>query len=347
MVTKLGRDAFADIALNTMNELHMDTGRVLYSETTETGCALIMVDENSSQNEIVVILGACNTITDQEVDSLEDLVGQSEYLLTQLETNVSSVERIVDIAYRKGVKVILNTAPVQPVSDELLGKIDLITPNEVEAEILTGIRVDSEEAADKAADWFFSKGVKNVLITLGQRGVYINTGEKKGIIPAYKVDAVDTTGAGDAFNGGLLAALAEGKDLWEAADFANALAACPYRKSALRPPCRSGRRLTHSCCGPLDYGWLAQSPVAWELSKSNHKNQNQTNRNQKTAISRIIISRIIISRRGNRHVKNRNITSAAGQGAGGAEAQGYHYYRGRGTSHSKGSGARGPGLEAR
>ena len=215
MVTKLGQDAFADIALNTMNELHMDTGRVLYSETTETGCALIMVDENSSQNEIVVILGACNTITDQEVDSLEDLVGQSEY--------------------RKGVKVILNTAPVQPVSDELLGKIDLITPNEVEAEILTGIRVDSEEAADKAADWFFSKGVKNVLITLGQRGVYINTGEKKGIIPAYKVDAVDTTGAGDAFNGGLLAALAEGKDLWEAADFANALAALSVQKIGTTP----------------------------------------------------------------------------------------------------------------
>ena len=235
MVTKLGRDAFADIALNTMNELHMDTGRVLYSETTETGCALIMVDENSSQNEIVVILGACNTITDQEVDSLEDLVGRSEYLLTQLETNVSSVERIVDIAYRKGVKVILNTAPVQPVSDELLGKIDLITPNEVEAEILTGIKVDSEEAADKAADWFFSKGVKNVLITLGQRGVYINTGEKKGIIPAYKVETVDTTGAGDAFNGGLLAALAEGKDLWEAADFANALAALSVQKIGTTP----------------------------------------------------------------------------------------------------------------
>lgn len=194
-----------------------------------------MVDENSSQNEIVVILGACNTITDQEVDSLEDLVGRSEYLLTQLETNVSSVERIVDIAYRKGVKVILNTAPVQPVSDDLLGKIDLITPNEVEAEILTGIKVDSEEAADKAADWFFSKGVKNVLITLGQRGVYINTGEKKGIIPAYKVEAVDTTGAGDAFNGGLLAALAEGKNLWEAADFANALAALSVQKIGTTP----------------------------------------------------------------------------------------------------------------
>lgn len=235
MVTKLGRDSFADIALNTMKELNMDSGRILFSDTTETGCALIMVDENSSQNEIVVILGACNTITDQEVDSLSDLLDESEYLLTQLETNVSSVERIVDIAYKKGVKVILNTAPVQPIEDELLSKIDLITPNEVEAEILTGVKVDSEEAADQAAQWFFARGVKNVLITLGGRGVYINTGDKKGIIPAYKVNAVDTTGAGDAFNGGLLAALSEGKDLWEAADFANALAALSVQKIGTTP----------------------------------------------------------------------------------------------------------------
>ena len=235
MVTKLGRDSFADIALNTMKELHMDSDRILFSDTTETGCALIMVDENSSQNEIVVILGACNTITDQEVDSLSDLLDESEYLLTQLETNVSSVERIVDIAYKKGVKVILNTAPVQPIEDELLSKIDLITPNEVEAEILTGVKVDSEEAADQAAQWFFARGVKNVLITLGGRGVYINTGDKKGIIPAYKVNAVDTTGAGDAFNGGLLAALSEGKDLWEAADFANALAALSVQKIGTTP----------------------------------------------------------------------------------------------------------------
>lgn len=235
MVTKLGRDSFADIALNTMKDLKMDADRVLFSETVETGCALIMVDENTSQNEIVVILGACNTITDEEVDSLSDVVGDSEYLLTQLETNVSSVERIVDMAYKKGVKVILNTAPVQPISDELLAKIDLITPNEVEAEILTGIKVDSEEAADQAAQWFFEKGVKNVLITLGGRGVYINTGDKKGILPAYRVNAVDTTGAGDAFNGGLLAALAEGKDLWEAADFANGLAALSVQKIGTTP----------------------------------------------------------------------------------------------------------------
>lgn len=241
MVTKLGRDTFADIALNTMKELGMKQDRILYSDDTETGCALIMVDENTSQNEIVVILGSCNTISDAEVDSLEGLLDGCEYMLTQLETNVSSVERIVDIACKKGVKVILNTAPVQPISDELLSKVDLITPNEVEAEILTGVKVDSEEAADKAAEWFFGKGVKRVLITLGGRGVYINTGDKKGIIPAYKVNAIDTTGAGDAFNGGLLAALAEDKDIWEAADFANALAALSVQKIGTTPsmPVRS------------------------------------------------------------------------------------------------------------
>lgn len=235
MVTKLGRDAFADIALNTMKGLNMDTSRVLFSDTVETGSALIMVDETTSQNEIVVILGACNTITDEEVDSLADVIGESEYLLTQLETNVSSVERIVELAYQKGVKVILNTAPVQPIRDELLEKVDLITPNEVEAEILTGIKIDSEEAADQAAEWFFARGVKRVLITLGGRGVYLNTGDKKGILPAYQVDAIDTTGAGDAFNGGLLAALAEGKDLWEASKFANALAALSVQKIGTTP----------------------------------------------------------------------------------------------------------------
>lgn len=235
MVTKLGRDAFANVALDTMNELKMDTGKILFSDTVETGSALIMVDEATSQNAIVVVSGACGTITDEEVDSLADVIEGSAYLLTQLETNVSSVERIVDMAYRKGVSVILNTAPVQPVKDELLSKVDLITPNEVEAEILTGIKVDCEEAADRAAEWFFARGVKRVLITLGGRGVYVNTGEKKGVLPAYPVKAVDTTGAGDAFNGGLLAALAEGKDLWEASKFANALAALSVQKMGTTP----------------------------------------------------------------------------------------------------------------
>lgn len=235
MVTKLGRDTFGSVALDAMKELNMNSDRVFVTDTEETGAALIMVDEKTSQNEIVVTLGACNTITDEEVESIADVLKESDYLLTQLETNVSSVEKVIDIAYKNGVKVILNTAPVQPISDELLSKIDLITPNEIEAEILTGVCVDSEESADKAAQWFFDKGVKNVLITLGGRGVYINSEGRSGIIPAYRVEAIDTTGAGDAFNGGLLAALAEGKNLWEAARFANALAALSVQRLGTAP----------------------------------------------------------------------------------------------------------------
>ena len=235
MVTKLGKDSFANVALDAMKELNMKQDHVFVTEEAETGCALILVDENTSQNEIVVLLGACNTITDEEVDSLTDVLKDSEYLLTQLETNVSAANRVIDIAYRNNTKVILNTAPVQPVDDETLKKVYLITPNEVEAEILTGIPVDSKENADKAADWFFEKGVEIVLITLGGRGVYIATKEKREIIPAYHVEAIDTTGAGDAFNGGLVAALAEGKDLWEAAGFANALAAVAVQRLGTTP----------------------------------------------------------------------------------------------------------------
>lgn len=235
MVTKLGKDSFANVALDAMKELNMKQDYVFVTEEAETGCALILVDENTSQNEIVVLLGACNTITDDEVDSLTNTLKDSEYLLTQLETNVSATNRVIDIAHKNHTKVILNTAPVQPIEDEVLKKVYLITPNEVEAEILTGIPVDSKENADKAADWFFEKGVENVLITLGGRGVYIATNEKREIIPAYHVEAIDTTGAGDAFNGGLVAALAEGKNLWEAAAFANALAAIAVQRLGTTP----------------------------------------------------------------------------------------------------------------
>lgn len=235
MVTKLGRDSFGKVALDAMEELGMDTRHILFSDEAETGIALIMVDENSSQNEILVVPGACSTITDQEVESISEIIGNSKYLLTQLETNISSVEKVIDMAYKKGVKVVLNTAPVQKISDEILSKVELITPNEVEAEVLTGITIDSKENADRAADYFFEKGVKKVLITLGGRGVYIATEEKREIIPAYKVEAIDTTGAGDAFNGGLLTALSEGKNLWEAARFANALAAIAVQRLGTTP----------------------------------------------------------------------------------------------------------------
>jgi len=235
MCTKLGKDAFAKVAEEAMRELNMSTENLFYSEDVETGSALIMVDEATSQNKIVVVLGACNTITDEEILSLEETIKNCDYILTQLETNVSAIYKIIELAKKNQVKVILNTAPVQDIGHDLYKSIYLITPNEVEAEILTGIEIDSLENAKKAASWFRNKGVEDVIITLGQRGVFVSSNGREEIIPAFKVDALDTTGAGDAFNGGLLAALTEGKDIWEAARFANALAALSVQKLGTTP----------------------------------------------------------------------------------------------------------------
>lgn len=235
MVTKIAHDTFGQLALDTMNELGMDTSKLLFSKEDPTGTALILVDESTSQNEILVVPGACDTIIDDEVESLETSIQEAEILLTQLETNMSSIEKVIDLAYKAGTKVILNPAPVQTISDEILKKVNCITPNEVEAEILTGIAIDNMENAEKAARWFFDKGVKNVVITLGSRGVYVATQDESRFIKANKVKAVDTTGAGDAFNGGFVTALAEGQSIWKACGFANALAALSVQKMGTTP----------------------------------------------------------------------------------------------------------------
>lgn len=235
MITKLGRDSLANVALDTMTELNMPKDYLFYNDEVATGIALIMVDENTSQNEIVIVPGACSTITDEDIAKVEDRIKQSGYLLLQLEVNQDANEKVAKLAKENGVKVIINTAPYQPISDEFLMGAYLVTPNEVEAEELTGIAVNDLESADRAAKVFLDKGVQNVLITLGSRGVYINTDGKSEIVPAYRVDAIDTTGAGDAFNGGLLTALAEGKSLADASRFANALAALSVQRIGTTP----------------------------------------------------------------------------------------------------------------
>lgn len=235
IVTKIGRDSFGKIAIEAMKDLGIDTKHMLYSKEVETGIALILVDEETAQNEIVVVSGACSTITAKEVENLRGVIGESEYLLTQLETNLLAVDQVVELAWKLGTKVILNPAPVQAVSDDVLERTYLITPNEVEAQILTGIEVKDEESASKAAGWFFNKGVENVVITLGSKGAYIANKKEGTLIPAYQVKAIDTTGAGDAFNGGLVTALSEGKSLFEAAQFASALAALAVQKIGTTP----------------------------------------------------------------------------------------------------------------
>lgn len=225
MITKLGTDSLGKVATDVMDEVGLSKEHLFYNEEVATGTALIMVDETTSQNQIVIVPGACSTITDADIAKVANEIKSSAYLLVQLEVNQDANEKVVRMAKEAGVRVIINTAPYQPMTDEFLKGAYLVTPNEVEAEEATGIAVNDLESAGKAAKVFFEKGVENVLITLGSRGVYVATKERAEIIPCFKVQAVDTTGAGDAFNGGFLTALSEGKDLWEAARFAQALAA--------------------------------------------------------------------------------------------------------------------------
>ncbi|MEA4912308.1 MAG: ribokinase [Oscillospiraceae bacterium] len=235
MITKLGRDSFADVATDTMRALGMPQDHLLFSEDAVTGAALIMVDDSTGQNEIVVVPGACDTITPQEVAGAEDILRTSDYALLQLEVNQDANETAAALAKRLGCRVILNPAPYAKISDAFLSGVYMITPNEVEAEALTGISITDIDAAAAAAACFFSKGVQHVIITLGARGVFLSSGGRGEIIPAFPVHAVDTTGAGDAFNGGLLAALSEGMTIDRAVHFASGLAALSVQRLGTTP----------------------------------------------------------------------------------------------------------------
>ncbi|MDY5730774.1 MAG: ribokinase [Eubacteriales bacterium] len=229
MCTKLGKDDFAKVPLRVMEQWNMPQNHILFSEDTGTGVALIMVDENS-ENMIVNVAGACGKITNEEIAALEPALAQCAFVLLQLEINQEANEAFVALAEKHHCKMILNTAPISPFSDTFLSKMWLVTPNEHEAEAITGIAVHDEQSAKEAAEYFHQKGVPNVMITMGAKGVYSSTEAGEEMIPAFRVKATDTTGAGDAFNGGLLTALTEGKSLKEAAVFGSATAALSVQK---------------------------------------------------------------------------------------------------------------------
>lgn len=230
MITKVGNDSLAKVAYEAMDAVGLSKEHVFVNEEVATGTALVCVGEDSGQNQIIIVPGACNTITEEDLAEVRELIESSAYVLLQLEVNQEANERVARMAKEKGVRVIINTAPYQPMEDEFLKGAYLVTPNEVEAEEFTGIAVKDLESADRAAAVFFAKGVENVLITLGSRGVYLATKDRSEIIPGFRVDAIDTTGAGDAFNGGLLAALSEGKELRQAIPFAQAVAALSVQR---------------------------------------------------------------------------------------------------------------------
>lgn len=235
VITKVGKDIFGKMALDFYQSEGMNTDYVFIDDERETGTALIMVDENTAQNCILVVRGACGNVNDADIQKAQMVIEEADLLLIQLEINMDAIYKIIDIASKAGVKIVLNTAPVQKIEKALFAKLDTVTPNEVEASLITGIEVVDEQTAAKAASVLLDWGVKNVVITMGKAGAFVMNKQRHEFIESIKVDALDTTGAGDAFNGAFVTAIVEGKDIFEAARFANATGALSVTKFGAAP----------------------------------------------------------------------------------------------------------------
>lgn len=245
-VTKTGNDLFGEQSKQIFDNEGIDTRFIIKDLRNPSGVALITVDENG-ENCIVVAPGSNAALTAYDIKEDVFATDPSDVFLLQLEIPVSTVEFVAQKVYEKGNRIILNPAPARQLSDDLLETLFVITPNENEAEMLTGIRVTDQGSAEKCAEKLFQKGIKNVVITMGAAGSYLKSATKSKMVSVIPVKAVDSTAAGDVFNGALAVALAEGMEIEEAVGFSNraaavsvtrmgAQASAPYRHELLSQP---------------------------------------------------------------------------------------------------------------
>ena len=218
-VTKVGKDMFGRQSSQAFEDEGIDIEGVFFDDTASSGVALITVDE-LGENSIVVAPGTSLNLTPIDVEKFLKKAAGVGILLIQLEIPMETVKFAVQYASLHGIKTILNPAPANSLVPELFKMIDIITPNTNEAEVLTGIKIHDINSAKKAAEFLFKQGVKQVAITLGAKGAVLYQEEGATVIPAVKVKAVDTTAAGDVFNGALAVAISEGKDFISAGRFA-------------------------------------------------------------------------------------------------------------------------------
>ncbi len=223
-LAKVGNDALGKAAVEGFKKEGIDVSHIITDPESHSGVALIMV-EDSGENCISVASGANGKFAALDIENATVLIEKADFILVQLEIPLEAVTALVDKAFAYEVPVILNPAPARPLSDELISKLFIITPNEIEAELLTGVKVTDEFSAAKAARILREKGAKMVIITLGARGALLLSDQEEILIPSISVKAVDTTAAGDTFNGALTVALSEGMEIKSAIRFANQAAA--------------------------------------------------------------------------------------------------------------------------
>lgn len=232
----VGKDDFGKKAIKGYQKDGINTDYISVDTEAPSGVAMILVDENSGENAIVVAPGANNRLSVQHILLIEKEIKEAAVLLIQLEIPLAVVYEALKIAKKYEVTTILNPAPAQLLEEKILSLVDIITPNETETEILIGLPANDEAAIQNAAEILLKKVQQAVIITLGDKGIYYHskTGEK-GFIPTTKVKAVDTTAAGDVFNGYLAAALADGQPYIKAIQLANKAAAVSVTRKGAQP----------------------------------------------------------------------------------------------------------------
>ncbi len=234
-ITRLGKDTFAEMAMRTWAEAGVKP-HIIETPESYTGAAYIFVEEATGNNAIIVSQGAASLISPADIDAHADLIRSAGVFVTQLEQPVEAALQALRIARAAGVVTVLNPAPAAPLADEIFGLCDYVTPNETETEELTGMKVETIDQARAAAARLMERGAGAAVVTLGDKGALLHTQTQSELVPAYRVGpVVETTGAGDAFNGGFAVGLARGFTPLEAVRFGCAVAGISVTRPGTAP----------------------------------------------------------------------------------------------------------------
>ena len=232
IITRLADDDFGKMAMETWGNANVK-GAVKYSTNSYTGAAFIFIDDKTGDNAIIIAPGAASEISLKDIHENSEIISTTDVFLTQLEQPISAAKEGLQVAKANGKITILNPAPAAKLPKEVFGLCDFITPNETETEALTGLPVRNEKEAETAAKFLNELGVRTPIITMGEQGAFLH---EHGLIPAFDVgEVVETTGAGDAFNGGFAVALSEGKSALEAVKFGCATASISVTRPGTAP----------------------------------------------------------------------------------------------------------------
>ena len=243
MVGRLGMDSFGDTLMDALVEEGVEIRFIVRDAEVGTGVGSPVIDADGD-NSIIIVPRANMRLSAADVDRAASAISDSDVLLLQLEVPIAASQRAAEIAKSSGTKVILNPAPARDLPDSFLAQVDILTPNQVEAELLSGVEVSDSEGAERAARILLDRGVSAVILTLGEGGALLFKDGLTTSIPAYRVNVVDTTAAGDAFCGALATALARGEALEDAVVFANAAGALAVTVLGAAPSMPTAKQIT-------------------------------------------------------------------------------------------------------